>query len=164
MTSTFDVCSESATWTRPTAAVQQRVSTDRRYLGKDGQPVPLARYCWQQNFFVFSDVSASIETLFRRLTGLWSAAATLAQCDHDALARLRARQSVEMWLIYHRVTGLELGAGVVTVHVAPQDKGFQIINVPMPQASRQFRFVDPGGHVLDTLGDVLTADAIAHIR
>lgn len=164
MTSTFDVCSESATWTRPTAAVQQRVSTDRRYLGKDGQPVPLARYCWQQNFFVFNDVPASIETLFRRLTGLWSAASTLAQYDHDALARLRARQSVEMWLIYHRVTGLELGAGVVTVHVAPQDTGFQIINVPMPQAPRQFRFVDPGGRVLETLDDSLTAEAIARVR
>lgn len=157
----FDVCFESRNWVRPSDAQQAAALRDRRYVRGDGSPVSLAHYCWTHNFFVFGDASATLENVFRRLTGLWTAVPAANQCDDTAMGRLRLGTGAELWLLFHRVVSVEARGSEFDVSVQPTTTGFQIVNVTRPAGtSATFRFLDPGGKLLDTVTERLSLDRV----
>src|SRR3954447_4072213 len=63
----FDVCRESADWTRPSSAIQSKIWNDPRY--RDVAP---HAYEWTHNFVSVEPDSASLAYHSENLSGLWT--------------------------------------------------------------------------------------------
>ena len=142
MTVTFDVCSQSVDWKRPSAEVQSKIWSDPRY-----EAIGPQAYEWTHNFLSNAPDSVSGTYMNENLSGLWTELKE-SQCprrDRERNAR------AEIWALTYRVTGISLSGLVYTIAVVPTERGYEIIQFRRPDslgaALATIRFVTEGGRV-----------------
>jgi hypothetical protein len=141
----FDVCAESATWTRPSPNVQAKIWNDGRYSGWGR-----INYAWTHDFIVIDDpLSASGAYHLRNLSGLWTDPPPANKCDSDVNNRRNGDQWIEAWVLLHRVTYVTRENNTYTVTVEPVGKGFQFVYFRRMSPSAVLRFVTQDGTELD---------------
>jgi hypothetical protein len=135
---TFEVCSQSATWTRPSPAVQAKIWNDGRYAGSP--KTTTQAYEWTHDFIQVPADSASIQYHSSNVAGLWTATDVTGVCENR-----NNSDWVNIWVLLHRVTAIDREGSEYTIHVEPRQSGFQMIMFrnAAPAAKSVFRFVGP---------------------
>lgn len=145
----FDVCVQSADWTRPSADVQSKIWSDPRYRERAA-----GAYEWTHNFLWSEPDSASIAYHQQNLSGLWTDVRE-SQCPRRDGDR---KGWTEIWALNYRVTGISLSGLVYTITVVPQERGYEIIQFRRPDsldaATETLRFVNDDGRILAELVEV----------
>jgi hypothetical protein len=142
----FQICGESATWTRPTPDVQAKVWNDPRYSG-------FARtdYAWTHHFVLILDPESTNEFGYiSNLSGIWTAkpGEVVDKCSSDKVRR-SGYEWIEVLSLLHRVKEVRRETNTYTVIVEPVDKGFQSVFIRRQNPSAVLRFVTPVGFELE---------------
>ena len=142
MTVTFDFCSQSVDWKRPSADVQSKIWTDARY-----RSLGATAYQWTHNVMSNEPDSASITYENENLSGLWT------ELKESRCPRRDSERNAwtEIWALTYRVTGISLSGLVYTITVVPTERGYEIIQFRRPDslgaAKATLRFVNEGDGV-----------------
>jgi len=128
----FEICGESATWTRPTEGEQKAKWWDTgRYAGGDDKVI---KYPWTHDFFVaYGNASGEYDLI--NLSGLWTLAGDVrSKCiepeRQDAILKL---QKAEVWVLLHRVKSIKRVGTDYYIVVEPVEKGVQFVQFPRPE-------------------------------
>jgi hypothetical protein len=127
----YDICADLATWVRPEFAVQQQaVLQDPRYSQSLGQePLStLSEQFWTQPIITFTTYGLSARVEPMNLTGVWTATAQIEPCyGGDRPMAINQGDWAEVWIIGHRLAGIEWSNGQYLLTVEPTAKGLQVI-------------------------------------
>lgn len=139
----YTTCSQSDTWTRPSARVQEKIWNDRRYT-----PAARTSFEWTHDFVLTDPDSASIAYHSANLSGLWTAEPRPSCPRRDG----EHGSWIEMWALTHRVRLVAVEDRVITVYADRREAGFEIVQFRRPA------FLDDQRlrlHVVDGDGAVL---------
>ncbi len=148
----FEVCGESATWTRPTDGEQKAKWWDNgRYAGTDQKVI---QYPWTHDFFVaYGNASSEYDVI--NLSGLWTLAGDeRAKCiepaTQDAILRLH---KAEVWVLLHQVKSVRHVGTDYYVLVEPAGKGVQFVQFARPeqQVPLVLHFVSESGREIEKI-------------
>ena len=142
----FEICTQSATWVRPSPEEQAKIWNNPRYRAE----TPDA-YAWTHNFLLVPN-SASIAYDLKNLSGLWTAP-PLGQCDSAKNPQEREYEWIEVWVLLHRVTQITHDHNTYTITLAPTGAGFQSIMFPRLNPSVVLRFITSDGKELEKLDE-----------
>jgi len=139
----FDVCVQSDSWKRPPPEVQAKVWNDVRY-----KELGAGAYQWTHNFLWNEPDSASTAYDNRNLSGLWTDLRE-SRCPRRDVER---SAWTEVWTLNHRVTGISVADLAYTITVAPQERGYEIIQFCRAdlfgKSKAVLRFVNENGTIL----------------
>ena len=144
----FEVCSQSATWTRPSPQVQARIWNDARYAGSP--KTTTEAYEWTHDFIQVPADSASIQYHSSNTAGLWTATDVTGVCQNR-----NNSDWLNIWVLLHRVTAIDREGSTYTIHVEPRQSGFQMIMFRNADSAAKsvFRFVGPDGKLIQAIGE-----------
>jgi hypothetical protein len=140
----FDVCRQSADWTRPSPDIQSKIWNDPRY--RDVAP---HAYEWSHNFLSVEPDSASLTYHSQNLSGLWTRV-TESGCPR----RDEEKQTwTEIWALNYHVTGIVLNGLAYLVTVTPQARGYEVIQFhrapDLSEKLTSLEFLTPDGRTVD---------------
>ena len=140
----FDVCRESADWTRPSPDIQAKIWNHPRY-----REVAPHSYEWTHNFLSVEPDSASLACHSQNLSGLWTHV-TESLCPR----RDEEKQTwTEIWALNYHVTGIVLNGLAYFVTVTPQPRGYEIIQFhragDLSEKLTSLEFLTPDGRTVD---------------
>jgi hypothetical protein len=119
----YTTCSQSDTWTRPSARVQAKIWNDNRYA-----PAARTSYEWTHDFVLTEPDSASLPYHSANLSGLWTAGPRASCPRRDG----EHGSWIEMWALLHRVRMVALEDHVITVYADQREAGFEIVQFRRP--------------------------------
>ena len=150
----FEICGESATWTRPTEGEQKAKWWDTgRYAGGDDKVI---KYPWTHDFFVaYGNASGEYDII--NLSGLWTLAGNVrSKCiepdRQDAVLKL---EKAEVWVLLHRVKGIRRVGTDYYIVVEPTEKGVQFVQFsrPQQQVPLTLHFVTENGQEVEKIAE-----------
>lgn len=156
-TVSYEICADLATWVRPEFAVQQQtVLQDPRYSQGLGQePLStLSEQFWTQPIITFTTygLSARVEPL--NLSGVWTATAQIEPCyAGDRPVAINQGDWAEVWIIGHRLAGIEWSNGQYLLTVEPTTKGLQVVQFERQETQNALALaaVTPEGTVVPSV-------------
>lgn len=133
---TFQVCGESNSWVRPTAAEQKRhlESLNGRYSPEIIEE--LGGDYWKYNIFAFTEYPGGSGTYdIVQLAGFWQPhdAKYPAKCE-NYVTELNAGKIARAWTQYHKVVSIKWVNNRYVMQVKPTKKGRQIIQFPRQES------------------------------
>lgn len=136
----YSVCSESLTWTRPTADEQHKaLQANPRYSSLPSESTqPWQQSFWEKDVIAFTTygLSARQEPIY--FSGLWSLLEqqpVWEQCyDAEKIAQLNSGEIAELWLIGYQVKSMQWVGGRYLLTVEPTDAGAQFVQFPRREA------------------------------
>ncbi len=153
----FEICSESETWERPSETEQIRQLQSQPRYGSELNREPLkslSQTFWNQNIFSFKSygLSARQEPIY--LSGLWTIVETIWNCyDANRIAKLNSGESAEVWVLLHRVVSIKWTGDRYVMVVKPTTRGVQLIQFSRKerQASLPLQVITDSGKELKVI-------------
>jgi hypothetical protein len=151
----FEICGESATWTRPAEEEQEaKWWSSGRYAGGNEE---LIKYPWTHDFLVaYGNASGEYDLI--NLSGLWTLAADArSKCTEperrEAILKL---QKAEVWVLLHQVKSIRCMDTDCYIVVEPTERGVQFVQFARPeqQVPITLHFVTENGQEIDKIVEV----------
>lgn len=134
------VCANLPEWERPSAIAQTKQLEAMPYYGEvlDTNPMAeLAKIWWNHEIFVFTTYGLSARTDPLYLSGVWTAMDDLWDCySGDQPEQINQGELAEMWLLHHRLVGLEWQDDRYLVTVEPVGTGLQLVQFPRRESGQ----------------------------
>jgi hypothetical protein len=134
-----DLCLDLPTWQRPSRQLQEKTLQalpDYGLFLEDEFLATTLKTWWNHQIFSFTTYGLSARTDPFYLSGLWTAMeATWACYDGDQPDRFNQGQLVELWLIQHRLLGVEWRDHQYIVTVEPSQSGLQLVQFPRQETA-----------------------------
>ncbi|GAB1539041.1 hypothetical protein NUACC21_17060 [Scytonema sp. NUACC21] len=152
----FKICSESTTWTRPTAAEQRkRLQSSGRYSSEDIEQ--LGGDYWKKNIFSFTRFPGDSGNYdIANLSGLWKVqnATYPSKCD-NYVNELNSGKIAGVWVLHHKVVNIKWVGNRYVMLVKPTGQGTQFIQFPRRERleSLPLRVVNESGKKVEVLAD-----------
>ncbi len=128
------VCAHLPDWQRPSEVAQTKQLEAMPYYGEalDSDPLAaLAKAWWNHEIFVFTTYGLSARTDPLYLSGVWTAIDDTWDCySGDQPEQINQGELAEMWLLHHRLVGLEWQDDEYLVTVEPTGSGLQLVQFP----------------------------------
>lgn len=156
-TVSYDICADLATWVRPEFAVQQQtVLQDPRYSQSLGQePLrTLSEQFWMQSIITFTTYGLSARVEPMNFSGVWTATAQLEPCyGGDRPVAINQGDWAEVWIIGHRLAGIEWSNGQYLLTVEPTTQGLQVVQFERQETQSPLALaaVTPEGTVVSSI-------------
>lgn len=161
----FNICSASKTWVRPTEAAQiKQLHSQPRYAN-----VSTTSEYWRNNVFLFTryGLSGLLEPIY--LSGLWTLDSnTIMKCykPEGITEKINSDQLAEAWLLQQRIKKIEWQGDRYVMVVEPTQTGVQFVQFPRAERQSSFtlKVLNENGQELTTIrtqGGVTTGLAVA---
>ncbi|MEA5450527.1 hypothetical protein VB780_18240 [Leptolyngbya sp. CCNP1308] len=128
------VCADLPDWQRPSEVAQTKQLEAMPYYGEalDSDPLEaLAKAWWSHEIFVFTTYGLSARTDPLYLSGVWTAIDDTWDCySGDQPEQINQGELAEMWLLHHRLVGLEWQDDQYLATVEPVGSGLQLVQFP----------------------------------
>ncbi|NJN20982.1 MAG: hypothetical protein HC812_07055 [Leptolyngbya sp. RL_3_1] len=134
----YDICADLANWVRPAPEVQQQtLQQDPRYSNDlETEPLrTLSEQFWTQPVITFTTYGLSARLEPMNLSGVWTATDQIEPCyTGDRPLAINQGDWAEVWIIGHRLSGLEWSNGQYQLTVEPASKGLQVVQFERQEA------------------------------
>jgi hypothetical protein len=134
----YDICADLASWVRPELDVQQQtLQQDPRYSAVlETEPLrTLSEQFWTQPVITFTTYGLSARLEPMNLSGVWTATDQIEPCyAGDRPLAINQGDWAEVWIIGHRLLGLEWLNGQYQLTVEPAPKGLQVVQFERQEA------------------------------
>ncbi|MFQ4135240.1 hypothetical protein PGN35_002875 [Nodosilinea sp. PGN35] len=128
------VCAHLPDWQRPSEVAQMKQLEAMPHYGEALHSDPLAALAktwWSHEIFVFTTYGLSARTDPLYLSGVWTAMDDTWDCySGDQPEQINQSELAEMWLLHHRLVGLEWQDDQYLVTVEPVGSGLQLVQFP----------------------------------
>jgi hypothetical protein len=136
-----EICLDLPDWQRPSEGVQFKQLEAMPHYGPALEEAPLAELSkawWSHEIFSFTTYGLSARTDPLYLSGLWSAMDEIWACySGDQGEQINQGERAELWLLHHRLAGLEWQGGEYRVIVEPVETGLQLVQFPRRERGEQ---------------------------
>ncbi|MEB3313601.1 MAG: hypothetical protein VKL98_05595 [Cyanobacteriota bacterium] len=134
-----DLCLDLPTWQRPSRQLQDKQLQALPDYGlgiEDGSLSATLKTWWTHQIFAFTTYGLSARTDPLYLSGLWTAMEATWSCyAGDQPDRFNQGQLAELWLIQHRLLGIEWRDHQYIVTVEPSQSGLQLVQFPRQETA-----------------------------
>lgn len=135
-----NVCLSLPDWQRPSEATQLKQLETMPNYGPALETDPLAdiaKAWWEHTIFSFTTYGLSARTDPLYLSGVWTALDDIWNCyNGDQPEQINRGELAEMWLLHHRLVGLEWRDGQYLATVEPLSSGLQLIQFPRQESGQ----------------------------
>jgi hypothetical protein len=126
-----DICVSLPDWQRPSEVAQLKQLEAMPNYGAALQSEPLAALAkawWSHDLFSFTTYGLSARTDPLFLSGVWTAIDQTWDCySGDQGEQINQGDLAELWLLHHRLVGLEWQGDRYLITVEPSDRGLQLV-------------------------------------
>jgi hypothetical protein len=126
-----EICLNLTDWQRPSELAQaKQLETMPRYgVALQSDPLDeMAKDWWSHEIFSFTTYGLSARTDPLYLSGIWTALDDTWDCySGDQPEQINRGERAEMWLLHHRLVGLEWQDDQYVATVEPADSGLQLV-------------------------------------
>lgn len=134
------VCANLPDWQRPSEVAQMKQLEAMPSYGAALESDPLAALAkawWGHEIFVFTTYGLSARTDPLYLSGVWTAMDDTWDCySGDQPEQINQGEMAEMWLLHHRLVGLEWQDDRYLVTVEPMGSGLQLVQFPRQERNQ----------------------------
>lgn len=129
-----DVCLDLPDWQRPSTQTQQKHLRTVAQYGAALQSEPLlsvAKDWWSHEVFSFTTYGLSARTDPLYLSGLWTVVDQTWACYEGTQPEaINQGQVAEVWLMHHRLVGVQWQQDQYVMTVEPAETGLQLVQFP----------------------------------
>lgn len=126
-----DICLSLPDWQRPSEVAQAKQLEAMPHYGVAIQADPLAdmaKTWWSHEFFSFTTYGLSARTDPLYLSGVWTAIDDTWDCySGEQPEQINRGDLAELWLLHHRLVGLEWQDDQYVATVEPSNTGLQLV-------------------------------------
>lgn len=134
-----EVCLDLPDWQRPTSHAQQKHLQTMPQYGVALQSEPLlsvAKDWWSHEIFSFTTYGLSARTDPLYLSGLWTVVDQTWACyEGNQPEAINQGQMAEVWLMHHRLLGVQWQQDHYVMTVEPAASGLQLVQFPRQEQS-----------------------------
>lgn len=134
------ICAHLPEWERPSEVAQAKQLEAMPYYGEVLNTDPmaeLAKTWWSHELFVFTTYGLSARTDPLYLSGVWTAMDDIWDCySGDQPEQINQGELAELWLLHHRLVGLEWQDDRYLVTVEPVGAGLQLVQFPRRESGQ----------------------------
>ncbi len=153
----YDICADLASWARPELEMQQQtLLSNPRYSSDLGQEplTTLSERFWTQPVITFTTYGLSARLEPMNLSGVWTATAQIEPCyGGDRPIAINQGDWAEVWIIGHRLSGIEWSDGQYRLTVEPTPKGLQVVQFERQESQTPLALVavTPEGAIVPSI-------------
>jgi hypothetical protein len=133
-----DICLSLPDWQRPSELAHLKQLEAMPRYGADLHTDPLAdmaKAWWSHEIFSFTTYGLSARTDPLYLSGVWTALDDTWNCySGDQPEAINRGELAEVWLLHHRLVGLDWQDGLYRVTVEPVGSGLQLVQFPRQES------------------------------